>query len=97
MKLSRKEFNIVQLVDNRQDFIINEILYIFGFSFSYCWYSLDGMNGDIPFSKKSSAKQRVEELEKQEKFDCVKRDGAIILFTSVLVAVFILLTWILNN
>ncbi len=98
MKLSRKDFKIVQLVENRDDYKVVEILWIFGIiPLTECYWCLDGMNGDIPYHRLNSAKEKIKELEKQEKTDSVKRDGGIIFFISVLIAVAVLLTWILNN
>jgi len=80
MKLSRKEFKILQLVDNREEYIIQEFLYIFGISISYSFYALDGMTGDIPFSYLSSAEDKLEELEQLEEVEGRLRDGSIMLF-----------------
>ena len=80
MKLSRKEFKIVQLVDNREEFVINEFLYILGVNFSYCWHSIDGLNGDIPFTYLSNVESKKEELEQLEGVEQSLRDGSIMLF-----------------
>jgi hypothetical protein len=80
MKLSRKEFKIVQLVDNQEDYCIYEYLYVLGISFSYCWHSLDGLNGDIAFSYISNAEDKLKELEQLEEVEQPLRDGSIMLF-----------------
>ena len=87
MKLSRKEFKIVQLVENREDYCIYEYLYVLGISFSYCWYSLDGLNGDIAYNYLSSAEDKLNELEQLEEVEGRYRDGSIMFFLIVLTVV----------
>ena len=87
MKLSRKEFKVVQLVENRDDYCVYEFLYILGISFSYCWYAVDGMNGDIAFKYLNSAEEKLSELEQLEEIEGRLRDGSIMLFLIFLAVV----------
>lgn len=87
MKLSRKTFEIQQLVENKEDYRVLEILYVLGISFSYCWYSLDGLNGDIPYNYLSSAEEKIQELEQLEEIEGRLRDGSIMLFLIFLAVV----------
>jgi hypothetical protein len=80
MKLSRKEFKILQLVDNRDDYSIEETLYILGVSWCYGFYGVDGLGGIIPFSRFSSAEDKLSELEQLEEVEGKLRDGSIMLF-----------------
>lgn len=80
MKLSRKEFKILQLVGNRDDYSIEETLYILGVSWCYGFYGVDGLGGVIPFSRFSSAEEKIEELEQLEEAEYKYRDGSIMLF-----------------
>lgn len=87
MKLSRKTFEIQQLVENREDYRILEILYIIGISWSYNHWSLDGFNGDIPYNYLSSAEEKIQELEQLEEIEQPLRDGSIMLFLIFLAVV----------
>ena len=87
MKLSRKTFEIQQLVENREDYKILEILYILGISRSYNHWSLDGFNGDIPYNYLSSAEEKIQELEQLEEVEQPLRDGSIMLLLIFLVVV----------
>ena len=87
MKLSRKTFEIQQLVENREDYRILEILYILSISWSYNYWSLDGFNGDIPYNYLSSAENKLEELEQLEEVEYKYRDGSIMLFLIFLAVV----------
>lgn len=79
MKLSKKIFEIQQLVENREDYRILEILYILGISWSYNHWSLDGFNGDIPYNYLSSAEEKLSELEQIEEAEGKFRNGSIML------------------
>jgi hypothetical protein len=94
MKLSRKEFKIVQLVENREDYCLYEFLYIFGISFSYNWYGLDGYNGMIPYTRLISAKEKLKELEQLEEVEQPLRDGTISL---ILIVSFVILFWVIKS
>ena len=87
MKLSRKEFKILQLVDNRDDYSIEETLYILGVSWCYGFYGVDGLGGIIPFSRFSSAEDKLNELEQLEEVEYKYRDGSIMLFLIFLAVV----------
>ncbi len=87
MKLSRKEFKILQLVDNKDDFTVEETLYILGISWSYNWWGIQGMNSEIPFSRLNSAEEKLNELEQLEEVEGRYRDGSIIFFLIVLAVV----------
>ena len=80
MKLSRKEFKILQLVDTKDDFTVEETLYILGISWSYNWWGIQGMNSEIPFSRLNSAEEKLSELEQLEEVEQPLRDGSIMLF-----------------
>jgi len=80
MKLSRKEFKILQLIDNKDDFTVEETLYILGISWSYNWWGIQGINSEIPFSRLNSAKEKLKELEQLEEAEQPLRDGSIMLF-----------------
>ena len=87
MKLSRKKFEIQQLVENREDFAVFEFLYILGINISYTYYSLDGNCGDIPYNYLSSAEEKLKELEQLEEVEGRYRDGSIMFFLIVLAVV----------
>ena len=87
MKLSRKEFKILQLVDTKDDFTVEETLYILGISWSYNWWGIQGMNSEIPFSRLNSAEEKLSELEQLEEVEGRYRDGSIIFFLIVLAVV----------
>ena len=87
MKLSRKTFEVQQLVENKEDYRILEILYILSISWSYNYWSLDGFNGDIPYNYLSSAEEKLSELEQLEEVEGRYRDGSIIFFLIVLAVV----------
>ena len=87
MKLSRKTFEVQQLVENKEDYRILEILYILGISWSYNHWALDGFNGDIPYNYLSSAEEKLSELEQLEEVEGRYRDGSIIFFLIVLAVV----------
>ena len=87
MKLSRKEFKILQLVDNRDDYSIEETLYILGVSWCYGFYGVDGLGGIIPFSRFISAEDKLNELEQLEEVEYKYRDGSIMLFLIFLAVV----------
>lgn len=87
MELSRKEFKILQLVDTKDDFTVEETLYIFGISFSYTFYGNDGMAGIVPFSRLNSAEEKLSELEQIEEAEGKFRNGSIMLFLIFLAVV----------
>ena len=67
MKITDKKFSVMQLIENREEYVVLEMFYILGFSFSYCFHSFE-----TPFNLLSSAILRKEELEKQEKENQIK-------------------------
>ena len=87
MKLSRKEFKILQLVDNKDDFTVEETLFILGISWCYGFYGVDGLGGIIPFSRLNSAEEKLSELEQLEEVEGRLRDGSIMLFLIFLAVV----------
>ena len=87
MRLSRKEFKILQLVDNKDDFTVEETLFILGISWCYGFYGVDGLGGIIPFSRLNSAEEKLSELEQLEEVEGRYRDGSIIFFLIVLAVV----------
>ena len=74
MKITQKKFSVMQLTENREEYVVLEMFYILGFSFSYCFHSFE-----TPFKLLSSAILRKEVLEKHEKENQIKRDLAIVL------------------
>lgn len=87
MKLTQKKFSVMQLTENREEYVVLEMFYILGFSFSYCFHSFE-----TPFNLLSSAILRKEVLEKQEKENQIKRD--ITISFSLLLTLIIILSWI---
>ena len=87
MKLSRKTFEVQQLVENKEDYRILEILYILGISWSYNHWALDGFNGDIPYNYLSNAEEKLSELEQIEEAEGKFRNGSIMLFLIFLAVV----------
>ena len=87
MKITQKKFSVMQLTENREEYVVLEMFYILGFSFSYCFHSFS-----TPFKLISSAILRKEELEKQEKENQIKRD--ITISFSLLLTLIIILSWI---
>ena len=84
MKITEKKFSVMQLTENREEYVVLEMFYILGFSFSYCFHSFE-----TPFNLLSSAILRKEVLEAHEKektgilIDIVKY-GTIILVLLIL-------------
>ena len=62
MKITDKKFSVMQLTENREEYVVLEMFYILGFSFSYCFHSFE-----TPFNLLSSAILRKEELKKTGK------------------------------
>ena len=62
MKITDKKFSVMQLTENREEYVVLEIFYLLGFSFSYCFHSFE-----TPFNLLSSAILRKEELKKTGK------------------------------
>ena len=87
MKITDKKFSVMQLTENREEYVVLEMFYILGFSFSYCFHSFE-----TPFNLLSSAILRKEVLEKQEKENQIKRD--ITISFSLLLTLIIILSWI---
>ena len=87
MKITEKKFSVMQLTENREEYVVLEIFYLLGFSFSYMFHSFE-----TPFKLISSAILRKEELEKQEKENQIKRD--ITISFSLLLTLIIILSWI---
>ncbi len=89
MKITDKKFSVMQLTENREEYVVLEMFYILGFSFSYCFHSFE-----TPFKLLSSAILRKEELEKQEKENQIKRDITIIGVSLSLLTLIITLSWL---
>lgn len=94
MKIFKKEFKITQLLNNRNEFTVIEIFYIFGISIYCREYGVDGKSADVPFKLLSSAKNLKKDLETQEIFDGYKREN-IVLWIIFLISIlpFIYLIW----
>ena len=86
MKITDKKFSVMQLTENREEYVVLEMFYILGFSFSYCFHSFE-----TPFKLLSSANIYKEELEKQEKENQFKRDITISLSLLTLI---LTLSWL---
>lgn len=78
MKITEKQFQIKQLTDNRNDYILEEKTFFFGIYLIYCYYALDGMGGDIPFTTFSTVRDLREELIRKEVYDAPKRENYIL-------------------
>ena len=89
MKLTSKKFSVMQLTENREEYVVLEIFYLLGFSFSYMFHSFE-----TPFSLLSSAILRKEELEKQEKENQIKRDITIVGVSLSLLTLIFTLSWL---
>ena len=74
MKITQKKFSVMQLTENREEYVVLEMFYILGFNFSYCFHSFE-----TPFKLLSSAILRKEVLETQEKENQIKRDLIILI------------------
>ena len=79
----------MQLTENREEYVVLEMFYTLGFSFSYCFHSFE-----TPFSLISSAILRKEELEKQEKENQIKRDITIIGVSLSILTLILTLSWL---
>lgn len=80
MKLfTHKTFDILQMVDNKEDYQIIEQLYYFYISVSFNYWTADGFNGDIPFNTLNSAQEKLKELEQLEEIEQPLREGTVIL------------------
>ena len=88
MKITQKKFSVMQLTENREEYVVLEMFYILGFSFSYCFHSFE-----TPFNLLSSAILRKEESEKQEKENQIKRDITIVGVSSSLLTLILTLSW----
>ena len=74
MKITEKKFKVMQLTDNRQDYVVLEMFYILGFNFSYVFH----YNNNKAFKSvflAIKAKDRLRQLENRLQ---VKRDLIII-------------------
>ena len=89
MKITDKKFSVMQLTENREEYVVLEMFYILGFSFSYCFHSFA-----TPFILISSAILRKEELEKQEKENQIKRDITIIGVSLSILTLILTLSWL---
>ena len=81
MKITQKKFIILQLKDNKEEYIIVETFYILGFSWSYMFHYFDFKNA---FHLLALANIRKKELETEEKTNQIKRDS-LIMITLILI------------
>lgn len=86
MKITSKKFSVMQLTENREEYVVLEMFYILGFNLSYMFHSFE-----TPFKLLSSANIYKEELEKQEKENQIKRDITISLSLLTLI---LTLSWL---
>ena len=89
MKLTEKQFSVMQLTENREEYVVLEMFYILGFSFSYCFHSFE-----TPFNLLSSANIHKEVLETQEKENQIKRDITIVGVSLSILTLIITLSWL---
>ena len=89
MKITDKKFSVMQLTENREEYVVLEMFYILGFSFSYSSHSFE-----TPFSLLSSAILRKEVLEKHEKENQIKRDITIVGVSLSLLTLILTLSWL---
>ena len=75
MKLTDKKFSVMQLTENREEYIVLEMFYILGFNFSYCFH----YNGDKVFKSVFLAIKAKDGLIAQEKKKQIKRDLIILI------------------
>ena len=77
--ITSKRFRILRMFDNKEDYQILEELLLFNyFSLVGCYYTADGMNGDIPFNSLIDVEEKIVELEEKEKFDKPMRNSSIL-------------------
>ena len=88
MKLTQKKFSVMQLTENREEYVVLEMFYILGFSLSYMFHSFE-----TPFNLLSSAILRKEVLEAHEKENQIKRDITIIGVSLSLITLIFTLSW----
>jgi len=62
MKITEKKFKVMQLTDNRQDYVVLEMFYILGFNFSYVFHYNDNKAFKSVFLA-IKAKDRLRQLE----------------------------------
>ena len=89
MKITQKKFSVMQLTENREEYVVLEMFYILGFSFSYCFHSFE-----TPFSLLSSANIHKEVLEAHEKENQIKRDITIVGVSLSLLTLIFTLSWL---
>ena len=75
MKITQKKFSVMQLTENREEYVVLEMFYILGFSFSYCFH----YNGDKVFKSVFLAIKAKDRLKQAENKKQIKRDLTIIL------------------
>lgn len=80
MKITEKKFKVMQLTDNRQDYVVLEMFYILGFNFSYVFH----YNDNKAFKSVFSAIKAKDRLVAQEKKKQVKRNLTLITLTIIL-------------
>ena len=81
MKITQKKFIILQLTDNKEEYVVVETFYILGFSWSYMFHYFDFKNA---FHLLALANIRKKELETEEKTNQIKRDS-LIMITLILI------------
>jgi len=89
MKITEKKFKVMQLTDNRQDYVVLEMFYILGFNFSYVFHYNDNKAFKSVFLA-IKAKDRLRQLENRLQ---VKRNLIII---TLIILLCILITMVLR-
>jgi len=75
MKITQKKFSVMQLTENREEYVVLEMFYILGFNFSYMFH----YNDNKPFKSVFLAIKAKDGLKQEEKRKQVKRDLTIVL------------------
>ena len=76
MKITSKKFNVMQMADKKEEYVVVETFYILGFSWSYMFHYFDFKNA---FHLLALANIRKKELETEEKTNQIKRDSLIMI------------------
>lgn len=87
MRLTKKKYKVVQLTENKEEYILEEVFWILGIDLWGTYYSYDGMAGRVPFNDYSAAREKMRELIKKEKKNRIDRELKIIWITTFILLV----------